>query len=94
MDQDISKEEILAALLELNKDKVAGYDGIPVEFYLKFQEKLKKIIVDLVKEMSEKGLTQSEGKGVITLIEKPNKNDLILKNWRPLTLLNCDSKIY
>ena len=31
-------------------------------------------------------------KGVITLIYKHGDRDL-LKNWRPITLLNCDYKI-
>ena len=31
--------------------------------------------------------------GIITCIPKPNKSKEFLKNWRPLTLLNCTYKI-
>ena len=31
--------------------------------------------------------------GIITCIAKPNKSEEFLKNWRPLTLLNCTYKI-
>ena len=31
--------------------------------------------------------------GVITLLSKPEKNKLSASNYRPITLLNCNSKI-
>ena len=33
-------------------------------------------------------------KGIISLLEQPLKDQLYLDNWRPLSLLNCDGKIY
>jgi len=32
--------------------------------------------------------------GVITHIPKPNKDRLVLENWRPISLLNNDTKIF
>ncbi len=32
--------------------------------------------------------------GVITLIPKPNKDKLFIENWRPVSLLNNDSKLF
>ena len=35
----------------------------------------------------------TQRRGLITLIPKKNKAANLLKNWRPVTLLNCDYKI-
>ena len=32
--------------------------------------------------------------GLITLIPKPEKDHLLIENWRPITHLNCDYKIF
>ena len=41
--------------------------------------------------MGELSTTQKQG--VITLIEKKNQDKRFLKNWRPITLLNVNTKI-
>ena len=38
-------------------------------------------------------LSITQWRGLITLIPKKNKPTNLLKNWRPITLLNCDYKI-
>ena len=38
-------------------------------------------------------LPLSTRRGIISLIPKKDRDPLRLKNWRPLTLLNCDYKI-
>ena len=32
--------------------------------------------------------------GIISLLDKPRQDLLSLENWRPLTMLNCNYKIY
>ena len=39
-------------------------------------------------------MSESAKNGIISLIEKPGKDQLLLKSWRPLSLLCCDYKIY
>jgi hypothetical protein len=39
----------------------------------------------------ELSVTQKEG--LITLIPKKDKDTLLIKNWRPITLLNQDYKL-
>jgi len=38
-------------------------------------------------------LTKSQRVGIITLLKKTNQEPELLKNWRPITLLNFDYKI-
>ena len=38
-------------------------------------------------------LSISQRQGIISLIPKKNKDPLLLKNWRPITLLNVDYKL-
>lgn len=45
------------------------------------------------KSFTDGYLHLSARRGVITLLPKPNKDLLEIKNWRPLTLLNVDYKI-
>ena len=38
-------------------------------------------------------LSDSQDEGVITLLPKPETDNLSASNYRPLTLINCDDKI-
>ena len=38
-------------------------------------------------------LSITQRRGIISLLPKGRKSQLLLKNWRPITLLNCDYKI-
>lgn len=40
-----------------------------------------------------KEITTAMKQGMITLLPKPEKNHLLIDNWRPITLLNVDYKI-
>ena len=44
--------------------------------------------------VDEEELHLSAKRGILSLLEKINKNPIKLNNWRPLTLLNSDQKIY
>ena len=66
---------------------------MPIEFYRAFWHEIKKYLFNSYKYSLENGnLSITQKRGVISLL--PKKNDpLLLKNWRPLTLLNVDYKI-
>ena len=59
-------------------------------FFCKFEQ----LFVDVIKEIAEKGFTVEVGHGIISLMDKPSRDLLWIKNWHPLTLLNVDFKIY
>ena len=51
------------------------------------------VTVPLRKKYANGCLSVTQRRGLITLIPKKNKDAKLLKNWRPVTLLNCDYKI-
>ena len=94
MDSDITSKEVYDVILEMKKNKTPGTDGLPVEFYLTFWNQIQDLFINMLKEIVDLGMTINQGRGIISLIEKPDRDLLLLKNWRPLSLLNVDYKIY
>ena len=74
-------------------NKAPGLDGLSVEFYRKFWNNLKKLVTKVFNFNYERGhLSNSQKIGAISLIFKKN-DPLSLDNYRPITLLNTDTKI-
>ena len=87
-------EEITEAIKALNKKKVPGSDGLPIEIYQVYCSKLDPFLLQLFEEIvHDQEMHLSTRRGILTLIEKIGKDPLKLDNWRPLTLLNSDYKI-
>ena len=64
-----------------------------IEWYRQFWYLIKHEFRNITSDILDSHtLTDSQYKGVITLIYKHGDRDL-LTNWRPITLLNCDYKI-
>lgn len=83
------------ALKELNKNKTPGSDGITPEFYLAFWDVLQNPFYESIMHSIERGLlSQEQRTGIVTLIPKKSQDRLLLSNWRPITLLNSDFKIF
>jgi len=75
-------------------NKSPGSDGLPIEFYKAFWPYIKDLLMANYNDIWNTGeLKITQKQGVITLIPKKDKNPAYLKNWRPITLLNCDYKI-
>ena len=73
--------------------KTPGLDGFPIEFYLKFWGRTDKILVDVFNEsFASRSLPLSQKLGLTRLIHRKQDRRL-LKNWRPISLLNVDYKI-
>ena len=75
-------------------NKSPGNDGITREFYETFWDELKDSFINSVKlAYQENALSTSQHQAVIKLIEKKYRDKTLLKNWRPISLLNIDLKI-
>ena len=85
--------ELYDTASKMAHSKMPGLDGFPVEFYLKFWGRTGKILVDVFNESFASGsLPHSQKLSLIRLIHKKQDRRL-LKNWRPISLLNVDYKI-
>jgi hypothetical protein len=74
-------------------NKAPGLDGLSVEFYRKFWNNLKILITTVFNFNYERGqLSNSQKIGTISLIFQKNY-PLSLGNYRPITLLNTDTKL-
>ena len=87
-------DECYNVLQTFQKNKSPGNDGLTAEFYLAFWPLLGKLVVDSLNYAFEYGeLSNSQKQAVITLIEKKGKDKRLVKNWRPISLVNVDAKL-
>ena len=93
MDQELTLENLSEALKSC-KDSSPGPDGIPYKIYKTYWDITGPIILKSWHYSKEIGkLAPSHNESVITLLPKEGKDMGDIKNWRPITLSNCDSKI-
>lgn len=92
--QDFTLLELDNCLKHFKKGKSPGQDGLPLEFYLTFWDILAHDLLTVFMDFERLDLLpDSFREGIVTLLHKKNdKTDL--KNWRPITLLNLDCKLF
>ena len=91
---ETTEEEILKALKSMKNNKSPGNDGISKEFYQTFWNDLKNVFLPAFKKAYHtKKLSYSQYQAVIKLIEKKGRDKRFIKNWRPISLLNVDTKL-
>ena len=63
-------------------------------FIYAFSDIIGQPLLDCLNSLFEKGeLSASQRQAVITLIEKKGKDKRFIKNWRPISLINVDTKV-
>ena len=93
LDLPLSDEEFLNSLKDLQNNKTPGDDSLTKEFYVCFWEEIHPIYSRVITEIIRTGeLSPSQKRGLITIVYKKNDRSLI-KNYRPISLLNVDLKI-
>ena len=86
--------ECYNVLKSFQKNKSPGNDGLTVEFYIAFWPLIGALLVDSLNYAFEyRELSNSQKQAIITLIEKKGKDKRLIKNWRPISLINVDAKI-
>jgi len=91
----LTEKESLEALKTMDTSKSTGPDGRPAEFYTLFCKDVSPFVIH--------GLNKSCQRGKLTVTPRLKRHHFIdpqkgkapqeLKNWRPITLLNCNYKI-
>ena len=79
----------------MEPDKTPGTDGLPADFYKVFWNDICDYLVNSINYAFGKdqlAVTQRR-ELLIKLIPKKDAEPDLIKNWRPITLLNCDYKI-
>lgn len=90
----ITKEELLLALRDMENNKSPGSDGLTKEFYSTFSSILLDPLVHVANLAFKEGhLSDTQKMGYITLLCKDPDNSTDVKNYRPISLLNCDYKL-
>ena len=85
----ITEREVIKVLKDMKNGKSPGTDGYTAEFYKFFWKDIGNFVLESLNESFNTGELQ----GVITLLPKDNKPREMIKNWRPITLLNVDYKL-
>ncbi len=93
LEKDISLEELTKALSSC-KESAPGPDGITYKVDKKFWSILSSYIIKSWIFSVETGiLPPSRLESALSLLPKVGKNLNEIKNWHPITFLNCESKI-
>lgn len=92
--QDFTRLELDKCIKSFKAGKSPGEDGLPLEFYLTFWDLLAPdLLADFTDFERLDRLPDSFRVGIVTLLYK-DKDKTDLKNWRPITLLNLDCKLF
>ena len=90
----ISETDLFYSMKSMKNNKTPGNDGLTKEFYETFWDELKTPLMESVNQaFHTKILSISQRQIVIKLIEKKDRDKRYIKNWRPISLLNVDTKI-
>jgi hypothetical protein len=94
LDQPITMTELTQAIKALPRNKSPGSDGWNSEFYQFFWSKIQNLVMDSINHGIQNKLSIDQRRAILSLIPKKDKDPRMLKNWRPISLLNTDYKIF
>ena len=90
----LTVSECFQVLSTLQNNKAPGNDGLSAEFYRFFWPEIGCLLVESLNYSYIHGeVSASQKEAIITLIEKKDRDRRLIKNWRPIPLVNVDVKI-
>uniref|UniRef100_A0A803THD1 Reverse transcriptase domain-containing protein n=1 Tax=Anolis carolinensis TaxID=28377 RepID=A0A803THD1_ANOCA len=95
LNRKIGEEEISRAIKKLPSNKAPGPDGFSMLYYKIFQDILIKPLQKVMNKILEEGkVPQTWNNANIVVIPKGKADSTQVKNYRPISLLNSDYKIF
>lgn len=95
LNKKITAEEIKRAIEEAKVGKSPGPDGMTVRFYRIVKEELGPYLQEIMNLIMVKTeMPKSWNQESITLIPKDSTDPINVKNYRPISLLNNDYKLF
>ena len=91
-DEELVKE--INSLQRLAESRAPGTDGLPAEFYKVFWNDISDLFLNSINYAYRSSqLSVTQRRGIIKLIPKKDAEPNLIKNWRHISLINCDYKI-
>ena len=94
LETPLSTNELFEVVKSMKMNKTPGFDGLPIEFYIILWPDINELLINSFNFSLQNGsMSASQRNGIITLLPKADKDPLLIKNYRPITLLTTDYKI-
>lgn len=95
LDIPISSEEVPWAIKRLKNGKLPGNDGFPVELYKRYSQDLVHPLTWVFNDLLTLGTAPpSWSEASVIVLPKKGRNLLDVKSYWPISLLNCDYKLF
>uniref|UniRef100_A0A670HXR6 Reverse transcriptase domain-containing protein n=1 Tax=Podarcis muralis TaxID=64176 RepID=A0A670HXR6_PODMU len=95
LNKPITTDEVKEAIKKMKPGKAPGPDGLSQKYYKVLEEYVTPVLCDVFNNILQGGrIPDSWREAHITLIPKPEADKLDVKNYRPISLLNNDYKIF
>uniref|UniRef100_A0A2D4K5G4 Uncharacterized protein n=1 Tax=Micrurus paraensis TaxID=1970185 RepID=A0A2D4K5G4_9SAUR len=95
LNRKITTGEVIQAIRSQKNNKTPGPDGLSGEFYKILEEILSPVMVDLYNEvLTNSSVPETWRDAIISLISKEGTDAKQIQNYRPISLLNSDYKIF
>ena len=95
LNEPITRDELLRAIRSLKPSKAPDRDGLPAVYYQKYSDQLAEKLLEVFIEAGERvRLPDTMCEALVVMIPKAGKDPKLVSSYRPLSMLNIDTKIF